>query len=51
MVVLQQAAQPLAALDLASHLTDFLSRLDQCVAEPLMVPLGVKMDQVSVSGD
>ena len=40
-VVLQHATESFTALDLAGNCTDLLTRLDERVVQPLMIPLGV----------
>jgi hypothetical protein len=42
-VVLQQTAESLAALDLTGWLTSFLSRFDQSVAKTLMISFRMKV--------
>ena len=45
MVVPQDAAESLAALNLTSDAADFLARIDQSVVEALVIALCVIMDQ------
>ena len=45
-VISQDAAQPLATLDLTGSLTNLRARLDQLVVQPLVVSLGVVVLQV-----
>lgn len=47
-VVSQDAAQPLAAFDLAAGSANFLARLDQLVVEPLVIALQVVVLQVLI---
>jgi hypothetical protein len=44
-MVPQHAAEPFPALNLASRTTDFLAALDQSVAQPLVIPLRVKVSE------
>ena len=43
MVVPQQPAQPLAALDFSGPRADFIARLDDGVSQALVIPLDVVM--------
>ena len=47
-VVIQHATKSLAAMDLAFRLADFLAGIDQLVAEPLVIPRAIIMNQVGV---
>jgi hypothetical protein len=44
-VIPQHSTESLATRDLASDRTDFFTRIDQLIAEPLMIPLGVIMSE------
>ena len=50
MVVLQKAAESLLTFDVSTRLPNFLPRLDDLVAEPLVVSFSMEMTQVSVDG-
>jgi len=49
-VVLQHATESFAALDLTSDGTDIIARIDELVAEALMVSLAVVMLDVFTNG-
>ena len=44
-IVSKQAAKPFAAFDVALHEADFLARIDQSIAQSLMVSFSVIMFQ------
>ncbi len=44
-IVSQETAEPLAALDLALRLADFVTWINQSISQSLMVPLSVIMFQ------
>ena len=48
-VIPQQSTEPFATLDLAGDSTDFFTRLDQLIVEPLVISFGVIM--LKISGD
>ena len=49
-VVPQHAAEPFAADDFTVGSTDFVARIDQFIAEPLMVSFAVKMCEEFIDG-
>ena len=49
-VIVQQAAKPFAALNLTSALTNFLSRFNDLMIEPLVVSFLMIMSQVFFNG-
>ena len=46
-VVLQHAAKPFTALDLSGDASNFITRFDDLIAEPLMISLDMIMFDVS----
>ena len=50
MVVLEHATKPFSALDLSRNGIDIIARIDEFIAEPLMIPLAVVMLDVFTNG-
>lgn len=49
MIVFQQAAQPLTALDFASIVSNFITSMDDLIVQPLMVSFSVVMVQILIN--
>ena len=50
MVVLQHSTKPFSTFDLSGNGTDIVARINQSVAESLMISLGVVMLDVPMNG-